>query len=254
VSAATLSYGRREPALGPSVALSAFTHVILVAVLFLGVRFQSSPPSTVEVELWEPPPPPPPAPVVEQPKPPPPVVVKPEPEPEVKKPDIALPEKPKPKPKPEPKVEAKPKPKPKPEPKRDLAFEKMLKEQAALEQQQLATEARERQERQMRELIARQQAAALQKALASWSDKIRSKVRGNIILSQEVPGNPEAIFLVTLLPTGEVLTVRKKKSSGHPAYDEAVERAIMKSSPLPLPDDRSVFRRELELIFQPKDR
>jgi colicin import membrane protein len=256
MSAASLSYGRREPALGPSIALSALTHALLVAVLFLGVRFQSHAPATVEVELWEPPPPAPPAPVVEAPKPPPPPppVVKPEPEPEVKKPDIALPEKPKPKPKPEPKVEAKPKPKPKPEPKRDLAFDKMLREQVAREQQELAQEEKERQERQMRELIARQQAAALQKALATWSDKIRAKVRGNIILPQDIPGNPEAIFDVALLPTGEVLTIRKRKSSGHPAYDEAVERAIMKSSPLPLPDDRSIFRRDLELKFRPQDR
>jgi colicin import membrane protein len=252
VTAVTFSHGRREPALGPSLALSALAHVILIAVLFLGVRFQSHAPASVEVELWDPPPPPPPAPVVEAPKPPPPPpVVKPEPEPPVKKPDIALAEKPKPKPKPEPKVE---KPRPKPEPKRDLAFEKMLKEQAALEQQRLAAEERERQERQMRELIARQQAAALQKALATWSDKIRAKVRGNIILPRDIPGNPEAIFDVALLPTGEVLTVRKRKSSGHPGYDEAVERAIMKSSPLPLPDDRSIFRRDLELKFRPQDR
>ena len=249
MTAAALSSGRREPALGPSLALSALTHAILIAALFLGVRFQSHAPATVEVELWQPPPPPPPAPVVEAPKPPPPVV-KPEPEPEVKKPDIALPEKPKPKPKPEPKkVEAKPKPKP--EPKRDLAFEKMLREQAAREQQQLA---QAEQERQMRELIARQQAAALSKALATWSDRIRAKVRGNIILPRDIPGNPEAIFDVTLLPSGEVLTVRKRKSSGHAGYDDAVERAIMKSSPLPLPDDRSVFRRDLELKFRPQDR
>ena len=260
MSAVALPHGRREPALGPSLALSALAHVILIAVLFLGVRFQSSPPATVEVELWEPPPPAPPAPVVEQPKPPPPPpVVKPEPEPEVKKPDIALPEKPKPKPKPEPKkVEPKKvevKPKPKPEPKRDLAFEKMLREQAAREQQQLATQ---EQERQMRELLARQQAAAAQaardKSLASWSDKIRARVRSNIILSREVPGNPEAIFEVALLPNGEVLTVRKRKSSGNPTYDDAVERAIMKSSPLPMPDDRSVFQRNLELKFHPQDR
>jgi len=251
VSAATITYSRREPALGPSLALSALAHTILILVLFLGVRFQSSAPEVVEVELWQPPPPAPPAPVVEQPKPPPPPppVVKPQPEPEVKKPDIALPEKPKPKPKPEPKVEKKPPPKP--QPKRDLAFEKMLKEQAAREQQQLAAQ---EQERQMRELIARQQAAALSKALATWSDRIRSKVRGNIILPRDIPGNPEAIFDVTLLPSGEVLTVRKRKSSGHAGYDDAVERAIWKSSPLPLPDDRSVFRRDLELKFHPQDR
>ena len=251
MSAATITYSRREPALGPSLALSALAHTILILVLFLGVRFQSSAPEVVEVELWQPPPPAPPAPVVEQPKPPPPPppVVKPQPEPEVKKPDIALPEKPKPKPKPEPKVEKKPPPKP--QPKRDLAFEKMLKEQAAREQQQLAAQ---EQERQMRELIARQQAAALSKALATWSDRIRSKVRGNIILPRDIPGNPEAIFDVTLLPSGEVLTVRKRKSSGHAGYDDAVERAIWKSSPLPLPDDRSVFRRDLELKFHPQDR
>jgi len=186
--------------------------------------------------------------VIEAPKPPPPQVVKPEPEPELKKPDIALPEKPKPKPKPEPKVE---KPKPKPEPKRDLAFERQMRDQAIREQ---AAMEEQRRERELKDLIARQQAAAVQKSLATWTDRIRSKIRGNIILTFDVPGNPEAIFDVTLLPTGEVLTVRKRKSSGHPGYDEAVERAIMKSSPLPLPDDRSVFRRDLELKFRPQDR
>jgi colicin import membrane protein len=155
----------------------------------------------------------------------------------VKKPDIALVEK--------------PKPKPKPEPKRDLAFEKRLKEQAALEERKIEEQ---RKERELRELIARQQAAARDKALLNWTDKIRAKIRGNIVLPRDIPGNPEAIFDVTLLPTGEVLTVRRRQSSGHAAYDDAVERAIMKSSPLPQPDDRAVFRRDLELKFRPQDR
>ena len=251
MTADVLPNGRRDPALGPSLALSAFTHVVLIAVLFLGVRFQSSPPSTVEVELWEPPPPPPPAPVLEQPKPPPAPVVKPEPEPEVKKPDIALRDKPKPKPKPEPKLEPKPKPKPKP----DLAFERQLREEA-LKEEQRSDAAREsaRRDRDLKDLIARQQQAAANKAIAAWTDRIRGKIRSNIILPQDIPGNPEAIFDVALLPTGEILSVRKRKSSGHPGYDEAVERAIMKSSPLPLPEDRSVFRRDLELKFHPQDR
>ena len=106
----------------------------------------------------------------------------------------------------------------------------------------------------MREQIARAQADARSRALALWTDKIRAKIRGNIILPQDIPGNPEAIFDVTLLPTGEVLTVRKRKSSGHAGYDDSVERAIMKSSPLPQPDDRSLFQRQLELKFHPQDR
>ena len=246
MTAAALEHGnygsRARPAMGRAAALSAFVHFALIGVLFLGVRFQSHPPATVTVELWDQPPPPP-APIVEEKPPPPPPkpVPQPEPEPQVKKPDIALREKPKPKPKPE----------PKPEPKRDLAFEKQLREQAALEQKQLADQQRERE---LRQLIARQQADARNKALLTWTDKIRAKIRGNIILPQDIPGNPEAIFYVTLLPTGEVLTIKKQKSSGHPGYDDAVERAIMKSSPLPLPDDRSLFQRQLELKFRPQDR
>jgi colicin import membrane protein len=242
VSAATLEYGvygsRPRPAMGRAAALSAIVHAALIGVLFLGVRFQNSPPATVTVELWDQPPPPP---RVEEkpPTPPPKPAPEPEPEPQVKKPDIAIREKPK------------PKPKPKPEPKRDLAFEKQMREQAMLEEKRLDDA---RRERETRELIARQQAAARNKALLTWTDKIRAKIRGNIILTREVLGNPEAIFDVTLLPSGEVLTVNKRKSSGDPAYDDAVERAIMKSSPLPLPEDRSLFQRQLELKFRPQDR
>ena len=232
--------------MAPSFILAALVHVLLAAVMFLGVRMQSHPPSVVTVELWEPPPPPPP--VVEAPKPPP--VVKPQPEPEVKKPDIAVREKLKPKP--EPKL------KPKPEPKRDLASEKRLREQLLNEQtklddqRRLADEARK--ERELRELLARQQSDARAKALAAWQDKIRAKIRGNIILPPDIVGNPEAIFDVALLPTGEVLTVRRRKSSGHAGYDDAVERAILKSSPLPRPEQPSLFERQLELRFHPQDK
>ena len=263
-------YGSRQPGLWRSALLALAVHLVLLGMLVLGVHMQSHSPEVVAVELWEPPAvenkPVPPKPVV-APKPPPPpppapkVEPKPEPAPPIKKPDIAVQEKPKPKPKPPPppKVEPKPKPKPKPEPpKRDVEFEKRMREELALEQkhlqqdQQAAEQARE--ERQLKELIARQQAAASSKALAEWTDKIRAKIRGNIIYDlSRVPGNPEAVFHVTLLPTGEVLTVNRMKSSGNPGYDDAVERAIWKSSPLPQPDAHEVFRRQLELHFHPLD-
>ena len=235
-----------RPAFGRSMALSATVHALLIGVMFFGVRLQSSPPAAVMVELWEaaPPPPPPPAPVVEAPKPPPPAP-KIEPQPEVKKPEIVEAAKPKPKQKPE----AKPKPAP---PKRDLAMEKRMRELAAAETRQLE---QQRQEQQLRELIARQQADAAAKALATWTDKIRDKVRSRIRFDTSLlPSNPEAIFDVTLLPTGEVLTVQKRKSSGHAGYDEAVERAILGSSPLPKPEPASLFQRRLELKFRPQDK
>jgi colicin import membrane protein len=252
-----MSFGeRRQPALGRSFVLAFIVHALLVGVMFLGVRWQSHEPETVTVELWEAPPPapPPPAPRVEAPKPqpaPPPPVVK--PEPKVEKPDIAIREKPKPKPKPKPKAEPKPEP-----PKRDLAFEKRLQDQVALEQkameeQRQLAEAQQR-ERELKALIAQKQAAARAGALATWIGKIRSKVRGNIRYPvEQVAGNPEAVFDVTLLPTGEVLSVVRRKSSGNAGYDRAVEGAILASSPLPKPDDVSLFERKLELRFRPQD-
>jgi colicin import membrane protein len=198
----------------------------------------------------------PPKPVVEPPKPVPAPKVEPPP-PKVEKPQIAIPDKPKPKPKPEPK----PKPKPEVKPKPDPNFQKQLQEQVAQEQRQLD---QQRQERELRELLARKQAeadraaaAARARALDEYVARIQAKVKGNWILPRDIQGNPEAIFLVVQLPTGEVLpppSTRLIKSSGNAAYDAAVERAIIKSSPLPLPPPGVPFSRELKLTFRPQDK
>lgn len=97
-------------------------------------------------------------------------------------------------------------------------------------------------------------AAAASRAEADWIDRIRSKIRGNVTyLPPESAGNPEAVFDVVQLPTGEVLQVHMRKSSGIPAYDDAVQRAIMKSSPLPPPPSPDLFQRELVLRFRPHE-
>jgi colicin import membrane protein len=67
-----------------------------------------------------------------------------------------------------------------------------------------------------------------------------------------VPGNPEVVFQVEQLPTGEILSVRKTKSSGIAAFDDAVERGINKSSPLPKKKDGTV-ERSLPVSFKLKD-
>jgi colicin import membrane protein len=244
----TLALGffqRQENGMGRSLVLSALVHIVLAASLVLGVRWQVRAPDIVTVDLVEAPPPPPPA--VEAPKPPPkpePVV---KPEPPRIKPQIAIPEK---------KVVKDP-PKKQP-PKEDPEFQKRLREQVAQEQKALD---QQRQERELRELIARQQAdaarvaaAARAKALNEYIARIQAKVKSNWILPQDIQGNPEAVFDVVQLPTGEVLTTRLAKSSGNAAYDAAVERAILKSSPLPLPASRELFSRELKLTFRPQDK
>ena len=72
-------------------------------------------------------------------------------------------------------------------------------------------------------------------------------------LPPELPGNPEAIFEVVQLPTGEIIEAVLKKSSGVRAYDDAVQRAIVKSSPLPRPERPELFQRTLTLKFRPRE-
>ena len=60
---------------------------------------------------------------------------------------------------------------------------------------------------------------------------------------------------MTLLPNGEVRHAVLVKSSGQTAYDVEVERAILKASPLPLPNEKeaaAVFRGGLVLKFRPQ--
>ena len=96
-------------------------------------------------------------------------------------------------------------------------------------------------------------AAARSRAEADYVRRIQSKVRGNVVLPPDIPGNPEAIFDIVQLPTGEIIDVVLRKSSGVRVYDDAVQRAIVKSSPLPRPDRPELFQRTLTLKFRPND-
>jgi len=241
---------KEDPGKKASAALAAAVHVALVVLLVYGVRWQTRSPEAVEVELVRAVPAPAPAvvsPPEPEPAPPPKVEPKPEPKPEPRpappaKPDIALKEKDKPKPKPVPKVE--PKAKPEPSAIDRKLIDKDFKELEARRTQEMAA-------REQAQLKATQAASARSKATADYIGKIKGKIKGNIVLPPDIRGNPEAIFDVVQLPSGEILSVKLKKSSGHAAYDNAVERAILKSSPLPKPEQGDLFSRSLDLHFRP---
>lgn len=104
------------------------------------------------------------------------------------------------------------------------------------------------------EAEAEQNAAGRKRALAEYAAKIRAKVRGNIGPLPPIQGNPEAVFEVTQLPTGEILPpVKLKRSSGNSNLDALIERAILKSSPLPKPADPALFQRVLDIRYKPHD-
>lgn len=232
---------QEAPGRRAALAMAVVVHAVLLGFLIYGIRWQTQSPEaeTVAVELVRAGPAPKP-----ETKVPPKVEPKPEPRVEPKaaaKPDIALKEK------------EKPKAEPKPEPKKDSLLEKLNKEFEQITNRNKPASVTSSVDKELAQLKAGQAAAANAKATADYMGRIRGKIRGNLILPPEVKGNPEAVFDVSQLPSGEILSVKLRKSSGSSALDAAIERAILKSNPLPKPERGELFSRELELKFRPLD-
>lgn len=222
-----------------SFLLAAAVHCGLFALLYFGIRWQSQPPEIIAAELWTPVQTiPAPAPKPEAPR----VEVK--PEPEVK-------DEPKPVPKPDiaEKIEKK-KPEPKPVVKETPKRAEINPIQDALRKEQLA---RELQRESVAQAATRDAAALADRTRQGWIAQIAAKVRSRVTLPQNLAGNPEAVFEVSLLPNMEVLSVKLIKSSGNSAYDEAAERAINASSPLPPPPPGVTPERTMRFPFRPKN-
>ncbi|HEX5337739.1 MAG TPA: cell envelope integrity protein TolA [Gallionella sp.] len=224
-----------EPNKVPAGILAVLVHGAFFALLYFGFSWQAQPPATMSVELWQSlpdtvaAPPAKPKPVEEEVAPPKPA--------EVVKPDIVLPDKKKVETKPVESKKTEPKP---PESKKTEARPAEKKSAVSSADAQAAREAAE-------------QAAAVGRVVDEYTAKIVTKIRRNIVMPPDVANDARAEFSVTLLPGGTVLNARLSRSSGNAAYDSAVERAILKSQPLPLPPDAGMFNkfRELKLVFKP---
>jgi len=91
--------------------------------------------------------------------------------------------------------------------------------------------------------------------LAKYKTLIQQKIHQNV--NKQLCGlEPDTtlVFKITLMPTGYLLSDSKMlQSSKIASCDEAVERAILQSQPLPVPTESRLFSRlkDLELKFQP---
>src|SRR5262249_37735149 len=118
------------------------------------------------------------------------------------------------------------------------------------EQQKFALAARQRAEEEARKRAEAEALAAKPKLLNQYIERIKLKVRGRIVVPPGMNGNPKVIYSVTLLPGGEVLDIRLVKSSGVPAFDAAVERAIRAAEPLPVPSEPELFQQLSEAKYE----
>jgi colicin import membrane protein len=240
-----------QPYKMPAGVLALVVHIVFFALLYFGFNWnrQTFSQPAMTVELWQNLPDevvaPPVNPKVEQ-------AVQP-PHEQIIAPDIAMPDKKKVAIKP---VEAKPEKK-KPVPKPVEVVKPKPDTQQPAEQNPDARRIADQQAASAQAERTRQDelAAANGRVVDEFKAKIMAKIRRNVVMPPNVVHDARAEFLVTLLPGGAVLKAELKKSSGNVAYDNAVERAILKSDPLPLPPDVQLFNRfrELNLVFKPTE-
>ncbi|MGV0005699.1 MAG: cell envelope integrity protein TolA [Candidatus Porifericomitaceae bacterium WSBS_2022_MAG_OTU9] len=98
------------------------------------------------------------------------------------------------------------------------------------------------------------QQARDQRLLAALVEEIKNRTTSNFNLT----GLPEGLSCkleISLSPSGEVLGVIVKGSSGNELFDRRAELAVKKASPLPVPDDPRDFARlgfgKNSFIFEP---
>ena len=242
---------------------SLIAHLGLLAFLMIGISWNNTTSSGVEVELWDS------APQVESP-----------PEPELKtevkeeSADIAIKKKKVDKEPPKKEV-VKEKPKPvKPLPPKEK--EKPKKEdppkkvEAPKAQSPAETKANTAAEKARADQLARLRAAAGAEggsggtvgsgvggggnAPPGWTDKVIKKVKPLIVFNPEsVSGNPAAVILVNLAPDGAILSTSIQSSSGNTGWDRAVLLALSRAESLPKDDNGKIPQREVKLTFKPKD-
>ena len=241
----------RDQKLFKAGVLALLVHVGFFILMTFGLSWKTYPPKGIVVDLWS---------DLPQPVQPPTKKAKPLPPKPVKPPKKVKQLPPKPV---EPPKKVKPLP-PKPdialkkekEKKQKLAEEKKEKEKkekekkkakeqkarVAAEVERLRKEQLEEEERiRLQKKAAGAQAAVKRNLTDEYKAKILAKIKSRIVMPPDLPNDPVAEFDVTLLPGGEILNVKLRKSSGFPSFDAAVERAIVLSRPLPLPADPALF-------------
>ena len=279
MNAATLSRDalipRNPDGLGRGLLMALAVHALLVVAIAFGVSWRSSNPAGVEAELWAA------VPQIAAPKP-----VEPEPTPPQ---PVKKPEPPPPPPKAEtPKQDdaqiAIEKAKREEERKRkeeQLRREEELKRQKEEQQRKLAEAEKLKKEQAEQKRREAAEAAAAEKRRqenlqrmaslagngpqtstgtaaqtagpsASYAGRIKARILPNIVFSDTITGNPQATVEVKAAPDGTIIGRKLIKSSGVPAWDDAVLRAIDKTEVLPRDTDGRVPS-SLEISFRPRD-
>ena len=263
---------RNPDSVGRGLAMALAVHALLLIAIAFGVSWRSSNPAGVEAELWaavpqiaapkpvEPEPTPQPVKKIEPPPPPPKVETPRQDDAQIA---IERAKREEQKHKEEQRREDELK-RQKEEQQRKLAEAEKLKKEQAEQKKREAAEAAAAQAQRQKQLErmaalagdgapnATGTAAKSAGPSASYAGRIKARILPNIVFPDSVSGNPQATVEVKAGPDGTIIGRRLLKSSGVPAWDEAVLRAIDKTEVLPRDTDGRVPS-SFEISFRPRD-
>lgn len=142
-----------------------------------------------------------------------------------------------------------------------LRAEAERKRQEDLERQRLENE-RQRREAEEAELERRRQSeleaeemrlAALNADDTSrWIYAMTQQIEQNFVLPASTPPDLECVVNIRQTVSGQVINVEVGRCNGDESVRRAIEAAVNKASPLPSPDNPSVFERDLQITFKPE--
>jgi colicin import membrane protein len=94
----------------------------------------------------------------------------------------------------------------------------------------------------------------VQSEIDKYKALIIQTISGNWIVPRDLDQGKSCDLLIHLAPGGVVTNVELSRSSGNLALDRSAQTAVLKSSPLPIPKDTSLFEyfRILKLTVRPE--
>jgi colicin import membrane protein len=88
--------------------------------------------------------------------------------------------------------------------------------------------------------------------MARYIFAIQRKIEQNWIRPASAVPGLECVINVRQVPGGEVIGATIESCNGDAAVQRSIEAAVFKASPLPEPDNPTLFDRNLRIIFKPE--
>ena len=100
--------------------------------------------------------------------------------------------------------------------------------------------------------LEKERLALLDAGRMGYIAQIKDKIERNWLQPPGTAVGLSCLVRVSQIPGGEVVQAEIRESSGNIAFDRSVEEAVLRSSPLPVPKDPSLFDRHIVIAFEPE--